>query len=403
MSDVNERRERLQIALRAAGEALGGLTQAERDSAPGSAELLERVVAYAQIVVEQTDDEVITDAALSGIESHANTIASSPSSAIANSRANADPILTSVATLPLARDRDVAQAVKEIVANLQRSATHRLNALEAEAQSKRSEIETALTELRATVDSMSETTKAEIETSSAGFQSKLADFESTLSTQRQSLDQMVTRHSETFSETQEERATAFQAEITKTREQIAAMIKESSAEVEQHVAEIRRMEDESSGLVHSIGLGGTAERYGDEAKDQKKVADQLRLATIALALGAVVMAVFAVVHQSDKTSTVLAKLGVSAVFGALATYTGRQSGRHRVREERARNLQLELTAFAPFIEQLDDDQKELERVIMTRKTFGQIPSLPESADIEHSFGPLGPVLDKIARRGKREE
>jgi hypothetical protein len=63
------------------------------------------------------------------------------------------------------------------------------------------------------------------------------------------------------------------------------------------------------------------------------------------------MAVFAVVHHVNDNSAVIAKLGVSAVFGGLATYTARQSGRHRKKEEeRARNLQLELTAFAPFIE-----------------------------------------------------
>jgi hypothetical protein len=111
------------------------------------------------------------------------------------------------------------------------------------------------------------------------------------------------------------------------------------------------------------------------------------------------MAVFAVVHHVNDNSAVIAKLGVSAVFGGLATYTARQSGRHRKKEEeRARNLQLELTAFAPFIEPLDDDIKELERVLMTRKTFGNIAALPEADDADHQYGPLAPVLDVIQKR-----
>jgi hypothetical protein len=38
-------------------------------------------------------------------------------------------------------------------------------------------------------------------------------------------------------------------------------------------------------------------------------------------------------------------------------------------KEWVRNLQLELTAFAPFIEPLDRDQQDFERVIMTRKNL----------------------------------
>jgi len=65
-------------------------------------------------------------------------------------------------------------------------------------------------------------------------------------------------------------------------------------------------------------------------------------------------------------------------------------------EERARSLQLELTAFAPFIEPLDDGLKELERVLMTRKTFGHIAALPDDDD-DHQYG-LGSVLDAVQKR-----
>lgn len=188
----------------------------------------------------------------------------------------------------------------------------------------------------------------------------------------------------------------FEEEIKIAKADLVAFTNEYTAELDARMTEIRRMEEESSGLVHSIGLGGTAERHGDEAKAQKAVADTFRWITVLFALGAVGMAVFAVVHHVNDHSVVLAKLAVSAVLGGLATYTAKQSGRHRMREERARNLQLELTAFAPFIEPLDDDLKELERVVMTRKTFGNITALPED-DSDHRFG-LGKILDLVQER-----
>jgi hypothetical protein len=79
-----------------------------------------------------------------------------------------------------------------------------------------------------------------------------------------------------------------------------------------------------------------------------------------LALGAVIVGLFAIFDRSDNTHVVVAKFIVSAALGGLAAYTARQSGRHREREERARNLQLELTAFGPFIEPLDKDQQDWE-------------------------------------------
>jgi hypothetical protein len=289
------------------------------------------------------------------------------------------------------------QAVKDAAAKFQRSASARLNSLGSEVDEKTTEIEEELSNLRATVTEATDAMRTEIDSTSTSFEAKLAEFETTLTNQRQAISDALERQSQGFSETQEERSEAFQAEIARTKEELASVIEAARAEVGERVAEIRRMEEESSGLVHSIGLGGTAERYGDEAKEQKKVADWYRIVTIALALGAVAMAIFAVVHQADETSAVLAKLGVSAVFGAVATYTARQSGRHQKREERAAALRLELTAFAPFIEPLDDDLKDLERVLMTRKTFGNIAALPEAGD-EHRYGPLGPALEAVQKR-----
>jgi hypothetical protein len=84
---------------------------------------------------------------------------------------------------------------------------------------------------------------------------------------------------------------------------------------------------------------------------------------------------------------------VSAILGGIAAYLARQSGRHRRREEHARSLQLDLTAFSPFIEPLSPEQQEEERVIMTRKTFGKTTA-PGASDEEPGPAPLSFLLQR---------
>ncbi|HEV7566811.1 MAG TPA: hypothetical protein VGO31_12715 [Microbacteriaceae bacterium] len=398
MSDVDQRQQALLGRIDAAVEALNGLLDAERGDAGNGAGTLDRVLSYTRAVVSQTDGELTTDSAIQAIGSHADAIATDPVATAASARAYADAILTGVALLPAARDRDVEQAVRESAANYQRSTSQRLNAIEAAAAEAERLVQADLATLRENVATASTTALAEIEAHATAFEGKLDEVDTTISAQQQRLDVMLDRQNATFASTQEERTAAYEAALAAAKKSVADLLAQAKVDVDARVSEIRRMEEESSGLVASIGLGGTAERYGDEAKDQKRVADTFRWITVVLALGAVAMAIFAVIHRVNDNSVVLAKLGVSAVLGGLAAYTARQSGRHRQREERARNLQLELTAFAPFIEPLPEPIKELERVLMTRKTFGNIAALPDGDDGSHNYGPLGPVLDRVQKR-----
>ena len=89
--------------------------------------------------------------------------------------------------------------------------------------------------------------------------------------------------------------------------------------------------------------------------------------------------------------TFAGKLALSLILGGIATYAARQSSYHRRREHHARDLQLELTAFSPFIEPLAADQQEEERVIMTRKTFGKTTAAP-APDEEPGPTPLSFAL-----------
>lgn len=173
----------------------------------------------------------------------------------------------------------------------------------------------------------------------------------------------------------------------------------AESRVESAVAKIEKIGEDVGVLSGAISLKETAKYYEDEADAQKKNADNLRNLTVLIALGAVAMGVWAVVQDASDTSTLIAKLAVSAVLGTLATYTATQSGKHRRREARARDLQLQLTAFSPFIAPLHDEVKQLERVRMTRRTFGRIESAQAEED---DTGPTAMSLVRRVLRGEAE-
>jgi hypothetical protein len=116
-----------------------------------------------------------------------------------------------------------------------------------------------------------------------------------------------------------------------------------------------------------------------------------------------VVAAFLAAREDELSDPAFAsKVLISVALGALATYTARQSARHRRREEAARAIQLDLTAFGPFIEPLPEDRQIAERVKMADKTFGR-PLLPE----DHDHGPswlarLRPGAQQQESRGPPE-
>jgi hypothetical protein len=152
------------------------------------------------------------------------------------------------------------------------------------------------------------------------------------------------------------------------------------------VDELRRIVGEVVNLETAYAQRVIADAFDDERKEQRDVAVRFRTLTVVFALCAAAAATLSIFHEPDEPSSVAAKLAVSAIFGGLAGYTARQSGRHQRREARARKLQLELTAFGPFIESLGSEQKEEERVILVRKTF-----TGGASDDEDTFRDPGPA------------
>ena len=345
-AELSDRQRELIDAVDVGLVALDGVDTDDEDTRDNVDEL-RQALGFSRVCVEATEPVLLTDAAYGALLAVVQRLPAETTSIADAPHAYIDSLVESTLRLPASRAMDLEQAARDAAANYGRATKARLNNFEDD------------------IDA----TKARLD----GFGEIIEAHQATLDTQLS------------------ENATLFASEL-------AALHEKEEEAFRTRLAEIERMAKEAGALTGAIALSHTAAEYEEEAKQQKKAADWLRRLTIAFAVGSVAMAIWAVVHHADDTNTLVAKLAVSGVLGGLAGYTAQQSGKHRKREVRAKDLQLQLTAFSPFIEPLLPELQQAERVRMTRKTFGA--SLPD-ADDDAEYGPS--FLSFIREAMKRDE
>lgn len=206
------------------------------------------------------------------------------------------------------------------------------------------------------------------------------------------LGQLGTEQSETFREAQERRAGEAAAQTELLEQRIEALTETAEGTITMQVEEMDRVRGAMVELSGAVALTGTSERYGNEARSQFRIANFRAGLTIVFALLAVWAAAHAATLENPTQTEFIGKLGIGLILFGISRYTAVQSSRHRRREAEARRLQLELAAFGPFIEPLEPAQQAKERVIMTRKTFGQTGADEVADDDKTGAPPLGQLL-----------
>lgn len=359
---------------------LHALPAKERNANKTGLARLDEVIGYAAVVLEGTEARLISTRAFATIQSAACTISNNPRAALREADACADALLDAVATLPVRGGSEIDEEVKRASADFQRSAAERLNKLREDVEAERQRVEA----FRSDVDQWASALGQQLE-HQAVVESKLAGIDQAIARQCRALDEQMARLSKEFAESQHENAAAFQAEMDEFRGTLALAQRQAFDEVEERLAEIRRMEMESAALVGSIGLAGAAELYHEQGHRQRRAAEILRGLTVFAALAAVAVAVMATAGTEPTVESLIGNLFASLLLAGLAAYLARQSERHRAREGHASALHLDLMAFSPFIEALPPEQRAEERVIMTRKLFGN--TVPGITSLE---GPATP-------------
>lgn len=180
---------------------------------------------------------------------------------------------------------------------------------------------------------------------------RASEFTALVESQQQTLDERLQKLDAT--------TTAKLQEHESTVEQTELLLR---ARAEQALKDIDAIKVKVEGLYGAITQTGTAGAFGNEAREQAKVADNWRLIAIGFAVAAILSAgasAALVVWGDAKDVTaaqIVAKIVFTLVLGGAATYSASQSSRHRQREESAKQLELDLRAIAPFLEEIPDDE-----------------------------------------------
>ncbi|MCU1614448.1 MAG: hypothetical protein JWO98_1988 [Frankiales bacterium] len=259
----------------------------------------------------------------------------------------------------LSRLRAAAQTLGQNITETQERFTHEVNSASQQ-----------FGEVRAAVDAQSRRLEEALATQQGQFAQTQTERATALDEQMRRLDQALAAQQAQFAQTQTERATAFdqverdRAETMKTAVKTAEeMFTATDARLQQQGADTLRLIEErktqADELLGAIGMAGVAAGYNETAKNEKLVADKLRLGTIMVAVVAacVLGSTLFIDHTAAGSwQRLVARVVVSLSLGGLAAYFGRQSAEHRKVERDARVRQLQLAALNPYLANMPDEE-----------------------------------------------
>jgi len=404
MSDYDDRHQSLRQQLSSTQESLAQLPDDQRAGAAAELKRLEETLGFTVAVVDQTDPDLVPEATSNALTQQVARITASIDDAAANPTSYADGLLAAVSQLPTGQREHVAQALKETIANFQRSAQMRLNHLTEQIDSAGAqlgeltgEIATRRQELTEAIEQQGAQAAQASQEQITALETKITELQTALEAERLRVESTATEQAEHFRRSQDERAEEARERERGFEERIAELEEGSKERVEALITEVEEMKDRGSKMVGTLGIIGTSDRYDEEAGDQKDAANLWRWITVALGLVAIAVALSAA--GEPNAETIVSKLAISLILGGLGAYTARQSARHRAREERARWLQLDLAVFPSIIEPLPEEDQVEETVRLVRRTFRGVLPIPQDED---EPGPA-PISQFVQRRRKAED
>lgn len=127
-------------------------------------------------------------------------------------------------------------------------------------------------------------------------------------------------------------------------------------------------------VVGDIGVTGNYQTIANKETDQANLWRWITIALFACGLAMAGLTFYKFYHEPVTPSNTLAiavRLLYALAIAAPAFYTARESARHRTNADRARQTELELASLGPFIELLQDQDKDDIRKSLISTYFGR--------------------------------
>jgi uncharacterized protein YoxC len=362
--------ERLEDLKEIAGQAVERAHELEQTGWPDGdvRERAESVMTYAQEVIDRSDGALVPGVVVDGVAGALTSFINGPEVLASEADNWLDTLLLKLESFPPAKGRDVEQSARRTAQALARSARARLGDVARKTDQLQSEIDGLGTEIESRRGELAELVEQRV----AGVDARVTELQDAAERHVRTVEALSTEQSEAFRKAQDERTEEFRERVqdfeAETNEARSGLVDQGQT----LIADLEGMKTRGGKLVGAIGIAGTAERYEEEFEEQRTAANRWRWMTIAVGVLAAAVAVWAA-FENDSTKAG-AKVAIAILVGGVGFYTARQSARHRHREEHARQLQLDLTAFPVFIESLPPEaQNEATEEMVFRSFRGALP------------------------------
>lgn len=346
-------------------------------SHPGFFDRLSAVSGLLNAVTSAADPDLVSQALAATTRQYAETVINTLANIAAGSREpylsqienDYLPTLTSsLASWPYIRV-DSEEDVAAVAGAFRRATDAAVADVRTQAQELRRETEARRVEI------------AETDAALGRAREELAQLRQAIDAQRVRLDEIGASAQTSFAEAEGRRTTDFAATLSEVRSTADTDMEELHHKYEQRITadrdraqkiieEMTEKKIEAERLVSIIGTVGTAGFYQKEANSQKEAADTWRWIAVGLSLVAIAIAIYIIAsHDTATSGEMVGKIVAAISAGGIAAYAAKQSGDHRRREEAARRTELELVAFAPFVEGLDEAQRLALRKEVAQRLF----------------------------------
>ncbi len=180
-----------------------------------------------------------------------------------------------------------------------------------------------------------------------------------------------------FNKDQTKRDTEYAEFLQQVRGEFSAAKTDFFSNAEAVLSALEGHKRDAARIVQVVGDIGVTGNYQTIANKETSQANLWRWITIGLFACGLAMAGFTFLKfyhapvTPDNTLAIAVRLLYALAIAAPAFYTARESARHRTNADRARQTELELASLGPFIELLQDQDKDEIRKSLISTYFGR--------------------------------